>query len=452
MIASRRLRLQLLAQNGLFAALLIAAAILLAHVAQQHAKQWDITQNSRNSLSEGSVQLLKKLSGPVTVTAYAPERDANLGDIRRLIADFIARYQIIKPDISLAFIDPREQPKLAKDAGVQMPGEMVVEYAGRREHLTTLDEQALTSMLTRLARNRDRLVMFLDGHGERKPDGIANHDLGTFGKRLAAAGIKTNTVRLAEVQDVPANAALLVIASPQVDLLPAEVAKIHRFLEGGGHLLWMIDQEPLHGLQPIADYLGIQLSPGIAVDPAAQALRQPATLAVSSAYGQQHPALRGFTLSTAFPFARRIAYAEGNKTWRFTPLVQVAQTGWLETSPVGDSVAFDKNRDVPGPITVASALEREIQGRDQRIVVTGSGHFLANTYIGLLGNLDLGMNLVNWLAGDDDLVTIQARPLIDGSLQLTRASLIFIALFFLIALPGLFLFAGGMIFWRRRKA
>lgn len=449
MIASRRLRLQLLAQNGVFAALLVAAALMLAQLGQQHAKQWDLTQNGRNSLSDGSVQMLKQLKGPVSITAYAPDRDPNLGDIRKLIAEFIARYQRIKPDIALAFVDPREQPKLAKEANVQVPGEMVVEFDGRREHLTTLDEQALTSMLTRLSRDRERLVMFLDGHGERKPDGIANHDLGTLGKRLIAAGIKTNTLRLAEVQDVPANAAVLVIAAPQVDLLPAEVAKIRGHLDRGGNLLWLIDQEPLHGLQPIADFLGLQLSPGIAVDPAAQALRQPGTLSISSAYGQ-HPAMRGFTLSTAFPLARRIAHAEESKTWRFTPLVEVAQTGWLETSALGDSVAFDKSRDMPGPITVAAALERDVEGRNQRVIVTGSGHLLSNTYIGLLGNLDLGMNFVNWLAGDDSLVTIQARPLVDGGLQLTRASLIFIALFFLIALPALFLFAGGMTWWRRR--
>jgi ABC-type uncharacterized transport system involved in gliding motility auxiliary subunit len=206
----------------------------------------------------------------------------------------------------------------------------------------------------------------------------------------------------------------------------------------------------LHGLQPIADFLGLQLSPGIAVDPAAQALRQPGTLSISSAYGQ-HPAMRGFTLTTAFPFARRIAHAEEDKTWRYTPLVEVAQTGWLETSPLGDSVAFDKNRDMPGPITVAAALERDVDGRHQRIVVTGSGHFLSNTSIGLLGNLDLGMNLVNWLAGDDSMVAVQPRTLVDGELQLTRSSLIFIALFFLIALPGFFLFTGVMNWWRRRS-
>lgn len=450
MIASRRLRLQLFAQNAVFAILLVAAAVLLAHFAQQYSKQWDLTQNARNTLSDGSQQLLKQLDGPVTITAYVGDRDPNLGDIRRQIADFVARYQRVKPDIALVFIDPREQPKLAKEANVQVPGEMVIAFRGRQEHLTALDEQALTSMLTRLSRNQERTVMFLDGHGERKPDGIANHDLGTLGKRLVAAGIRTNTLRLAEVQDVPANAALLVIAAPQVDLLPVEVARIRGFLDRGGNLLWLIDQEPLHGLQPIADFLGLQLSPGIAVDPTAQALRQPGTLSISSAYGQ-HPAMRGFTLTTAFPFARRIAYAEENRTWRYTPLVEVAQSGWLETSPLGDSVAFDKNRDMPGPVTVAAALERDVDGRHQRIVVTGSGNFLSNTSIGLLGNLDLGMNLVNWLAGDDSMVAVQPRTLVDGDLQLTRSSLIFIALFFLIALPGFFLFTGVMNWWRRRS-
>lgn len=450
MIASRRLRLQLFAQNAVFAALLVVAAVLLAHFAQRYSKQWDLTQNARNTLSEGSRQLLQQLEGPVSITAYAGDRDANLGDIRRQIADFVARYQRVKPDMTLAFIDPREQPKLAKEANIQVPGEMVIQYRGRQEHLTALDEQALTSMLTRLSRSQERTVMFLDGHGERKPDGIANHDLGTLGKRLVAAGIRTNTLRLAEVQDVPANAALLVIAAPQVDLLPVEVSRIRGFLDRGGNLLWLIDQEPLHGLQPIADFLGLQLSPGVAVDPAAQALRQPGTLSISSAYGQ-HPALRGFTLTTAFPFARRIAHAEENKAWRYTPLVEVAQTGWLETSPLGDSVAFDRNRDMPGPITVAAALERDVDGRQQRIVVTGSGQFLSNMSIGLLGNLDLGINLVNWLAGDDSMIAVQPRALVDGNLQLARSSLIFIALFFLIALPGFFLFTGVMNWWRRRS-
>ena len=39
-----------------------------------------------------------------------------------------------------------------------------------------LGEQALTMALQRLSRQQDRAVLFLEGHGERKPLGAANYD------------------------------------------------------------------------------------------------------------------------------------------------------------------------------------------------------------------------------------------------------------------------------------
>lgn len=451
MSASRRHRMALMAQNSVFAALLVAAVLLIAHLAQQHSKQWDITQNGRNSLSEGSVQTLALLKGPVTVTAYATEQDPTLGDVRRRIADFFVTYQRAKPDVRLAFVDPRAQPKATAAANVRMNGEMVVEYDGRSEHLTTLDEQSFTNLLARLARKQERTVLFLDGHGERSPNGVATQDLGEFGKRLEGKGFKVNVVNLGVAPEVPANAAMLVIAGPRVDLLPAEVARIRKYLDRGGNLLWLIDQEPLHGLQPIADFLGLQLGPGVVVDPAANDLKASATLAIAYAYGN-HAATRNFSLNTAFPTTRRIAIADEQKTWRYTPLVDVAQRGWVETGALDGAVGFDKDREVAGPVTVAAALEREVEGRPQRIVVTGGGHFLANGFAGLLGNLDLGINFVNWLVGDENLITVQPRSLVDASLQLSRPWLLFLALAFLFVIPVAFLFTGGMQWWRRRRA
>lgn len=451
MITNRRFRTQLLAQNAIFALLLIAAALLIAYLTQQHYKQWDITLNARNTLSEGSMQMLKALKGPVTITAYATEQDAQLGAIRTRISDFIAQYQRVKPDITLNFIDPRQDPKLTASANIRVNGEMVVEHNGRSEHLTAIDEQTLTNLLNRLARSAQRPVMFLDGHGERKLTGIANHDLGEFGKRLEAKGFKLNALNLGAAQEVPSNIAVLVIAAPQVDLLPAEVTKLRKFLDQGGNLLWLIDQEPLHGLQPIADYLGLQLTPGVVVDPAANDLKASATLSIAFSYAN-HPITGNFSLNTAFPLARKIAVVDDSKSWRTTPLIEVAQRGWVETGPLDENVGFDKKADVPGPVTVAVAMEREVDAKPQRIVVTGSGHFLANTHAGLLGNLDLGINMMNWLAGDENLITLQARPTVDGSLKLSQSWLTFIALVAIVVIPGAFLFTGGMLWWRRRRA
>jgi ABC-type uncharacterized transport system involved in gliding motility auxiliary subunit len=450
MIVSRRTRFTTLLQNGLFAALLVAAVAMIAQLAQQHSWQWDITQNARNTLSEGSLQTLELLKGPVVITAYATEQDPSLGDPRQQIADFIETYRRAKPDIRVVFIDPREHPKATAAANVRVNGEMVVEYDGRSEHLTSFDEQSLTNLLARLARRTERLVMFLDGHGERKPNGIANHDLGEFGKRLVAKGFRVDLLNLAASQDVPANTAMLVIANPQVDLLPVEVDKVKRYVDKGGNVLWLIDQEPLHGLQPLADALRLQLSPGVVVDPAANALKASATLSLAFAYGS-HPATRDFALNTAFPSARKVAMAEDDKTWKFTPLVEVAQNGWVENGELDGDVVYDKNRDVKGPVTVAAALERVVEGKPQRVVVVGTGHFLANSYAGLLGNLDLGINFINWLAGDEDLITLQPKSIVDGSLSLSLGSLTFLSLAFMFALPVAFLFTGGMTWWRSRR-
>jgi ABC-type uncharacterized transport system involved in gliding motility auxiliary subunit len=171
--------------------------------------------------------------------------------------------------------------------------------------------------------------------------------------------------------------------------------------------------------------------------------------AVARAYGH-HAIVRAFSLKAVFPFARPIAVVEG-KEWRAFPLVEVAQRGWLESGDADDSATFDKNRDSAGPVTIGYALERTVEDRTQRIVVIGSGHFLANTYVGLMGNLDLGVNIVNWLVGDDELITIQPRSTVDSSLELGRLSLFAIAAGFLVLLPLAFLATGAATWWRRRR-
>ena len=446
---NRKIRLQLLIQNGLFVVLLIGFAMAIVWVSKDIKTQWDLTQGQRNTLSQASIDVLKQVTGPVTVTAYATAQDAE-GDARKTVETFLGSYQRAKKDFVLTFVDPREQPQKAQAAGVRANGELVVEYNGRSEHLTSLTEQDLTNLLLRLVRSAQRQVSYLDGHGERKLDGRANHDLGDFGAQLSVKGFKTAALNLAIAPEVPDNVAVLIIASPRVDLLPGEVIKIKRWIDKGGNLLWLIDNDSLHGMQGLADELGLSLMSGTVIDPAAGGLKLPPTFALATAYGQ-HRITERSTVMSVFPYARRIAASEGTK-WRFTPLVEVARQGWLETGSIDNNVAFDRNKDVPGPIVAAAALERSVGDRKQRIVVTGSGHFLANQFIGTLGNLDLGVNMINWLVGDEALITVQPRTRSDLTLELTRAGLALMGFGFLLVLPLSMLISGGVIWWRRRRA
>lgn len=442
-------------RNLLFVLLLLGVASGLAYLGTQYTVQRDVTFNTSNSLEPGSIEVLKQLNGPVNITVYATLQDARLGDIRKIIRNFISLYQRYKPDINLIFIDPEKEADKARDAHIQLNGEMIIEYAGRSEHLTKINEQTITSTLLRLAHNRNQTVLYLDGHGERKLDGIANYDLGAlFGAKLKQNGFRINSLNLALAQEVPSNTSLLVITQPQVDLMPGEVDKLLRYVKRGGNLLWLVDAEPLHGLERLAERLDILLPPGTVVDPSASEMNAPATWSLGAVY-PPHPITRNFNLITAFPSARAISWNE-NPDWKHQVLVEVAARGWISHEPISSPIKsaqlhFDKQHDTPGPVIIAVALQRNINDRAQRIVVVGNGAFLSNSFAGNGGNVDLGINMVNWLANDEHLITLQPRAGKDSSLTLSKTQLTVIGFTFLLGLPLLLVGCGVYIWWKRRK-
>ena len=126
-------------RNLLFVLLLLGAATGLGYLASHYHLQRDLTHNASNSLEPASVEVLRQLSGPVNITVYATEQDARLGDIRKIIRDFISLYQRYKTDINLVFIDPGKEAEKTRAARIQLNGEMVLEYAGRSEYLSQIN-------------------------------------------------------------------------------------------------------------------------------------------------------------------------------------------------------------------------------------------------------------------------------------------------------------------------
>ena len=445
---SKKLRLRWI-QSATFLISLILLVALSGYLVWENRIQWDVTQNERNSLSPTSLEVLKQMEGPLLGSVYISPQDAQLGNVSRIIRDFLTPYQNAKPDFAVTFIDPSEHPDLAREAGVEGNGEMIVEYNGRAERLTTFNEHALINLLMRLMRTGSRPVVTLSGHGERRLDGIGNRDLGEFGQQLAAKGFRIQPLNLVTTPEVPADTSLLVIASPQADLSEGEVDRILAYIERGGNLLWLLDQQPLHGLQPLAEKLELTLTPGVLIDPQAGQLKAPVTFSVGAIYGE-HPITRNFDYLTVFPFARQITINE-NDAWHSLSLVEAGENGWVETGDLNAGIAFDAMYDVSGPVSIAAVLNRTVNDQEQRVAVIGSGYFLANAYLGYGRNLDFGVNLVNWLAGDEDLIAIQPRMTIDSSLTLKEPTLTIIAWGFLIVMPLIFLGSGMMIWWRRKR-
>jgi ABC-type uncharacterized transport system involved in gliding motility auxiliary subunit len=433
-------------KNSLITLVLLGLLSGLATLSYYFTAQVDITGNSSNTLSEASQKVVVSLPDKLQITGYI-KKDTGL---RRQIEQLIDRYRVYKTNISLEFIDPASIPEKTRELNIGSQGGILIEYQGRVERLVLIDEAALTNALLQLVNANERWVSFLSGHGERAADGIANFDLGTFGKTLDQHKIKAQTLNLATIPAIPDNSSLLVISAPAVSLMKGELTLIKQYLDKGGNLLLLADPNNSQ-LTPLLDYLGIRVLEGTLVDGQSKlyGIDDP-SFVLASEYSK-HPITKGFQTITVYPTVSALE-VEPTSPFESTVLLSSAKQSWTETSPVSGKIRFDAGGvEKAGPLNFAYALTRDMdKDKQQRIVVVGDGDFLSNTYIGNVGNLDMGLRMVNWLIHDDNFIDIPAKTTPDSSLQLSNTAIAVLSFGFLIFLPSVLLLM-GIVVWRGRN-
>jgi ABC-type uncharacterized transport system involved in gliding motility auxiliary subunit len=418
----------------------------LAWLSSRYSVETDITRNNSNSLSQASQKLLESLPGKIELSAYIKKEPA----LRSQIAQLVDRYKLHKADLTLTFIDPDSQPEKVRELNIDATGAFIVEYQGRTEKLNFIDESSLTNALLQLANAEERWVTFLTGHGERAPDGIANFDFGQFGKELDRRKIKAQALNLSTMPDIPGNSALLVLSAPAVPLLAGEIELIKRYIQQGGNLLLLTDPGNRH-LDALLQTLGLRQLPGTLVDSSSKlyGINDPSFVLTSN--NPPHPITQGFQTISLYPVTAALEIGE-ETDFKAVELLKSATQSWTETGPIAGKILFDADgNEKQGPLTFAYALTRDLdKQKQQRIVVVGDGDFLSNSYLGNVGNLDIGLRMTNWLIHDDRFIDIPAKIATDKSLQLSQISVAVIGLGFLVVIP-LLLMGTGFYIWRKRK-
>jgi len=460
---SNQSRLQLTIQKFIFLLLFLSSIGMLAWITNHYNYQFDLTANKRHSLSSSSVELLNNLDKAVTVHAYTTD------DVtKQAIQEIITRYKRIKSDFDLRLLNPDIDIEQVQQDGVVMnkPFAFVIHYNNRMEHISSLSEQAISNALLRLNRRDNQQVVFLTGHGERDINGTDNRAYTTLKQQLVGMGFNLQTVNLLE-NPLPENTKLLVIAAPSHLYLAGEIEHLENYIDNGGNLLWLADPGELYGLDKIATSLGLQLQDGVIIDNNPE-LRQtlniqhPGIIPVTEYF--PHIITKTIRYNTLFPLARGISPLTHENTinnWQAEALFNSTGKSWAETGGLQEEMVFDSSTgDVAGPITIAVALHREktnqdndqpVQAGSQRMVVIGDSDFLSDTYIGAGANLNLGLNIFNWLIGDDDFISVEVKPAAGTKLVLDDTQLVIIGFGFLLVIPLVLLITGFRIWYVRKN-
>jgi ABC-type uncharacterized transport system involved in gliding motility auxiliary subunit len=446
-------RFQLRIQSGLFIILFVASLGVLAWLSQLNPVVIDFTVNQRNSLSAETIRLIDALEEPIEVTAFV----SPLNEKRKLIQRLFQRYQQQQPLIQFQILNPDLNPGLLREHNIRLDGETVIVYQGRSEKVDRISETNITSSIQRLMREGERWLVFLQGHGERNPYDESNFGLSLFATQLASKGYRVENLTLTQSNAIPENTDVLVLASPRVPLLPGEIDLIQDHLAQGGNLLWLADPDQvIDSLESIADMLAIEFLPGIIVDPNSQLLGlDRVDFALVNSY-PRHPVTEALDSIAIFPQAQALDYHGEAGIWEQSSILLSGDSSWNETGQMaGEIFNGDNDDEISGPLSIGFSLAAGYQDdeetkSEQRIIVVGDADFLSNRYLGNGGNLDLGVNIVNWLSLDDKLISISPRAAPDTRLELSKIQQLFIGFGFLLILPVL-LFGCGLTIWLKRR-
>ena len=460
--------------------LLLAILVGINYVAARQHKRWDLTEGGQFTLSDQSRKLLDSLKAPVNVKVFA--KDTEFQRFR----DRLEGYTYNSKQVQVEYIDPDKQPAVARQWQVQAYGTIAVEHNGRIERITSDTEQDITNAIVKAVEGGEKKVYFVQGHGEHDP---TSADQRTGYNAIAAALQRDNfsveKVVLAQQQDVPTDAAVLVVAGPRTDFLQPEIDMVQRYLDKGGKLLLLLDPPdgadaaPLTGLVGLARAWGVDVGTNVVVDVSSvgQLLGAGPSMPVVATY-PDHPITENFGLITAFPLARSITPVEGGSNGRTAlPIATTSAQSWAETDLAavftGKPVARDAGgSDKEGPITLAAAVGVDAPGAPKpapppppapgqpaaepprvpqtRVVIVGDSDFAANGVLGTQGNRDFFLNAVNWAAQQENLIAIRPRQAGDRRVTMTEDQQRRVLYLSVVGLP-LIVAALGVWTWSRRR-
>lgn len=432
-------------RHPLYQFLILLCLGLVLTLANLYPLQWDWSSQGRNQLHPQTLALLQGLQGPLHVTAFVPDLPLQRARVTTLLSKYRQHY----PHLSLKFVDPSQEPELARELEIHHTPQLLLEYAGRQERIGGVNEQLLTEAIARLSLNNQGWIAGIKGHGEASLTGVKNHDLGSFGDLLRGKSYKLIELEPGSTGQVPDNVQLLILAAPATELTDDEAAILLNYLEHGGSLLWLADGRIP---QPLLDFLGITFLPGTIVDAAAADMGMDSPTIAIGRPTEHSPLEKTLNAAVFLPHARVPEIMDDK--WTATPLLRTGARSWNETGELRGSIARDPAAgEQRGPLDLALALTRKTaSGELQKVIVIGDSDFLSNSFIGNGANRDFGLALIHWLSGNSQLIDIPEFVPADQQLHWRPARIAGMAGIFMFGIPILLVVTGLFIGWRRKKA
>ncbi len=438
------------ANSALMIVLFVAILAIVNFLASRHSVRWDLSENQNYTLAPQTYRVLRTLPHDVKITVFTREKDPGY----QAYKERLDSYRQASTKLTVEFVDPEKQPKLAQSYGIFRTDTAIFESNGQTIRVNSPSEVELTGALIRLSKDAKKRIVFVEGHSERSLEDKERNGLSVAKEALIKQGYDVGTVSLLKETAVPADTSVLVLAGPRRPVTPEEQDRIYAYVAQGGHVLFMIDPDTQTGLEPLLARWGLGIGPGVLVD-LQDRLAQGDLTALLVRTFTEHEITQDLTSAVLFPLSRHVTFDEqAGKDWDYVPLARTSANSWAETNLQGRVVSLNEKEDVKGPLPLAAALAPKKAPEEDKprpaIVVVGNSAFASNAFFNFPGNSDFFLHTTGWLAEERDLISIAPkepalRPFTPNPTQ--ERALLYVQVIFL----PLVTFLTGMMVWRKRR-
>jgi ABC-2 type transport system permease protein len=376
---------------------------------------------------------------------------------------------------------------------------MKLTYKGRSTFLRIFNDQQIWPGETEVSAAFKRLlqadmprVAFVTGDGERKTGKKGDREYQnvtvekTFRQALINQGFDIDTLSLG-TRDIPGNIKALVIADPQRELSAAVIQKIQAYIAKGGNLLIACEPGRQQMLNPLLKTLGVQLKNGMLEQESedyAPTLVLPHSAKIPIGFPKIFDKLSIDTMPVSMNGVAGLSYHD-TSGFHIQPLLITKAGAVHNTMGRNPDLDFVSNKedantgsgggvqmisaakrvvkaplaksinDSKGAYTTALSLTRQINGKEQRILISGDADLLSNSELRRNSphviNFIFTTALFSWLDYGQYPVDTSRPDAKDNRVTVSTDHVSFLKIVYIYIVPGLILIFAAIFLIRRKR-
>ena len=465
----------------------LSLIIALNFISANYFKRFDLTKSGAYTLAPESKAYIRQLKEPVEIIVTIPKEteEDEFGIIRQDLKKLLREYEFEgmrdgKAYVTVEFVDIYRQRKraheLATNYNLTKENAIIIASGEKVREISQIGlyeyddgktrgfrgEQVFTSAILDVSSKKAQKIYFLVGHGEMRLDDVDPlRGLSQLESFLSERNFEVATLDLAIDKNVPEDASLVVVPSPQASLQPEEVEKLRRYMsDRNGRMITLIDPGRRHGMDELFFDWGVLAEDNVVVDVSADFRAQGGDLIIR--HFAEHPVtqlLIDYQITALFgqPRSVRTDPASANDSrLQVHQLIGTSDKSWAERDyRTQKPIAFDAKRDQKGPISIStvssrsSGIELGITIPGGRMVVFGNSDFITNNRLRAFGNHTLFINSANWALDRTSLLNIPTRKLESHQIVMSESDLQRMLTYFAIV-PAATAMFGLLIYFIRR--